>query len=79
MLNFETLEELNLSSNWFGIQGLTRFKDQFSNFKRLRVLNLGNLKLAIDETSDKRPLKDVLLAVKDTLEELHICENQIKD
>lgn len=79
MLNFETLEELNLSSNWFGIPGLTRFKDQFSNFKRLRVLNLGNLKLAIDETSDKRPLKDVLLAVKDTLEELHICENQIKD
>ena len=26
MLPFETLEELNLSSNWFGIAGLNRFK-----------------------------------------------------
>ena len=26
MLPFETLEELNLSSNWFGIPGLARFK-----------------------------------------------------
>ena len=43
------------------------------------MLNLGNLKLAIDEATDKRPFRDVLLAVKDTLEELHIQENQIKD
>ena len=79
MLPFETLEELNLSSNWFGIPGLAHFKTQFRGFKRLRVLNLGTNKLANEEETDKREFRDVLDAVKDTLEELHINENQIKD
>ena len=75
MLNFETLEELNLSSNWFGMAGLDRFKTMFSKFKKLRILNMGNSKLCIDEGSDKRPLRDVLTAVGDTIEELYLSEN----
>ena len=56
MLPFETLEQLDLYSNWFGIPGLTRFKDQFRNFRRLKVLNLGNLKMgAIEDGDGDRP------------------------
>lgn len=43
MLPYETLEELNLSNNWFGMVGLARFKDSFKNFHKLRVLNFGNI------------------------------------
>ena len=54
MLPFETLEELNLHSNWFGIPGLTRFKDQFKKFRMLKVLNFGNLKMgAIEDDSNR--------------------------
>lgn len=79
MLNFETLEHLDLSCNWFGMPGLGRFKQQFRNFKQLKVLNLSNNKLCNDEGHDTREFRDVLLAVKDQLEELYISENQIKD
>ena len=29
MLNFDTLQHLDLSCNWFGMNGLARFKDHF--------------------------------------------------
>ena len=59
--------------------GLERFKHQFKHFKTLRILNLSNNKLCQDEGHDTRQLREVLLAVKDNLEELYIAENQIKD
>ena len=84
MLPFETLEELNLNSNWFGIPGLLRFKDSFRLFQKLRVLNFGNLKIGnIEDDSiriqDMQEFKEVLQAISANLEELHIPENALKD
>ena len=45
MLNFETLQHLDLSCNWFGMAGLERVKHQFKHFKTLKILNLSNNKL----------------------------------
>jgi len=77
MFNFETLESLNLSSNWFGMHGLARFKLQFSRFKCLKTLRLSNNKLCVEEGHDTRQFRDVLAAVSDNLEELYIEENSI--
>lgn len=33
MVNFENIIELDLSTNWFGIQGLFEIKDQLARFK----------------------------------------------
>jgi hypothetical protein len=33
LLNFETLLHLDLSSNWFGVPGLSRFKHTFKRFQ----------------------------------------------
>ena len=79
ILPFDTLQELNLSSNWFGTLGLERFKEQFKQFKQLRVLNLGNLRPYLQEDSDRKVFRNVLDAVKDTLTELHIHENAITE
>ena len=43
------------------------------------MLKLSGNKLCNEEETDKREFRDALDAVKDTLEELHINENQIKD
>ena len=47
VLNFKALEQLDLSSNWFGIAGLENFKSAFSNFASLKRLNLSNNKLCV--------------------------------
>jgi len=47
MFNFETIEELNLSQNWFGAQGLYNIKDEFLRFKKLKTLNLEFSKLCM--------------------------------
>ena len=67
MLNFDTLQHLDLSCNWFGMNGLSRFKDHFKQFKQLAVLNLSNNKLCAEEQYDIRQLRDLLHAVKDNL------------
>ena len=79
IINFETLEHLDLSSNWFGLTGLKRFANHFSKFKRLQSLGLSNNKLCIEEGSDTRIFADVLRSVSHTLEELSIAENSISD
>jgi len=38
MFPFETLESLNLSSNWFGSEGIGRFMPVFKQFKNLKEL-----------------------------------------
>ena len=48
MLPLETLEEIDLSSNWFGTAGLAHLKTQFGRLQRLKVLNLGNSKLGLE-------------------------------
>lgn len=60
LLNFETLLHLDLSSNWFGVAGLSRFKHTFKKFKSLKVLNLSNNKLCADEENDTREFRDCL-------------------
>ena len=67
IIPFETLEELNLMSNWFGLQGINRFGAHFKKFKRLRLLNFGNLKLGEETDQDRSAIRDILLAVKDTM------------
>ena len=84
MLNFETIESLNISSNWFGCAGLKRFKEQFKLFKNLRFLSLSNNKLcksvdAIFNHQDHMEIKEVLLACGSGLEELEMCENSMED
>jgi hypothetical protein len=75
LLNFETLQHLNLSCNWFGMPGLARFKHTFKQFKCLKVLNLSNNKLCQEEEHDTRDFRDTLAAVGHSLEELLIMEN----
>lgn len=81
MLPFETLVHLDLSNNWFGDAGLSRFKHSFKNFKCLKVLNISNNKLCPVEPGlgDVREFRDTLEAVAHSLEELSICENRIGD
>ena len=63
LLNFETLVHLDLSSNWFGVPGLSRFKHTFKKFKCLKVLNLSNNKLCADEGNDTREFSEGVLTV----------------
>jgi Ran GTPase-activating protein (RanGAP) involved in mRNA processing and transport len=78
-LNFETLQELDLSSNWFGIHGLEKFSESFTKFNNLKKLNLNNNKLCTHTGHDTRPFRDVLIAVAANLTDLSICENSIED
>jgi hypothetical protein len=77
MFNFETLESLNLASNWFGQEGLIRFKDQFHKFQNLKSLNMSNNKLAVGEYI--LDVRDCFAACGEKLEELIIMENSWKD
>jgi Ran GTPase-activating protein (RanGAP) involved in mRNA processing and transport len=79
LLSFDSLTHLDLSSNWFGVPGLSRFKHTFKRLSCLKVLNLSNNKLCADEGNDTREFRDCLYAVASTLEELYIDQNQIKD
>jgi hypothetical protein len=75
LLNFDTLMHLDLSSNWFGMQGLSRFKHTFKQFKQLKYLNLSNNKLCADDGNDTQEFRDCLQSVAHSLEELEIMEN----
>jgi len=77
MLPFETLESLNLSSNWFGSEGIGRFMPVFKQFKNLKELNLFNNKLC--STEDHSHFREALLACSANLTTLKIMENQIRD
>ncbi len=79
ILNFETLEQLDLSCNWFGLRGLQRFANHFKKFVQLKKLGLSNNKLCIEEGHDTRLFADVLVSVSNTVEELTIAENSIQD
>lgn len=47
------LEELDLSSSWFGVEGLYVVKDEFLRFKNLKVLKLGVNKLCLCQPNDR--------------------------
>lgn len=55
--------ELDISSNWFGIQGLEKFKTVFGQFINLKKLNLSNNKLCVNENNETRHFREALLAV----------------
>lgn len=78
MINFETIEHLNVSYNWIGMEGLEHMKEHFKMFKNLKVLNLSSNKLFLMPNHRTENLRDMLLDVKDTLEELHLAENTIE-
>lgn len=40
LFNYETLVELNLSSNWFGIDGLYEIRESFIKFRNLTTLKI---------------------------------------
>jgi len=78
MINFETIEHLNVSYNWIGMEGLEHMREHFKMFKNLKVLNLTSNKLFLMPNHRTENLRDMLLDVKDTLEELHLAENLIE-
>ncbi len=78
LINFETIEHLNISYNWIGMEGLEHLKENFKQFKCLRILNLSSNKLFLMPNHRTENLRDMLLDVKDTLEELHLAENTIE-
>lgn len=78
MLNFEKLEYLNISSNWIGMQGLEHLKVHFRQFQSLKVLKLTSNKLFLMPDHRTEHLKEMLLDIKDTLEEFHIAENAME-
>lgn len=81
VVNFDVLEELDLSSSWFGVDGLYEVKDEFLRFKKLRVLRLGINKLCLchqDDRSLSKKLGEVIPNFQ-TVEELDLQENSIND
>jgi len=78
MINFDTIEHLNISYNWIGMEGLEHLREHFKMFKKLKVLNLTSNKLFLLPNHRTENLRDMLLDVKDTLEELHLGENIFK-
>lgn len=78
VINFETLEELNIGYNWFGCQGLHKFKSSFAKFTKLRKLNL-NLSKLCTQGEDVRHFRDLLQAVATNITDLSISENNVKD
>ena len=55
MFNFKNLVELNLSSNWFGIDGLYEIRKEFSKFESLRILKLGTNRLCFGSPVEELP------------------------
>ena len=53
VFNLGNLVELDLSSNWFGIDGLYEVKDEFPQFQNLKSLKLGTNKLFLGDPTDK--------------------------
>ena len=79
ILNFETLECLDLSHNWVGHTGLDHMRSHFKLFKRLRVLNLSSNKIFMMPERKTEHLKYMLMDIKDTLEELNLAENSMEN
>ena len=61
------------------MEGLEHMKEHFKLFKRLRVLNLSSNKLCLMPNHRTENLRDMLMEVKETLEELHLAENTIEN
>ena len=78
ILNFETLEHLDISHNWVGHVGIEHLKDHFRLFKRLRHLNLSSNKIFMMPERRTEYLRDMLKDVSMTLEELHLAENSME-
>ena len=81
IFNFDTIIDLNLSNNWFGVDGLHEIKDHFLNFKQLKSLKLATSKLCFGPPTDLSPahkLMDVLMNLPN-LEELDLQENSMND
>jgi Leucine-rich repeat (LRR) protein len=79
IVNFETLERLDLSHNWVGHIGLEHMKDHFRSFKRLKALNLSSNKLFMMPDRRTECLRDMLFEVRNTLEELNLAENSMEN
>lgn len=78
ILNFQTIQHLNLSHNWIGMQGLEHLKDHFKSFQCLRVLMLSSNKLFLMDDRRTECLRDMLIDVSGTLEELYLAENSME-
>lgn len=79
MMNFNELQELNLSNNWFGTEGLFQIKDEFLKFKKLKALSIATSKLCLchqDDMQRANLLANVLLSFPG-LEKLDLNENSM--
>lgn len=79
LINFETLESLNLSNNWIRMVGLERIKDNFASFKTLKVLKLESNKLFQSDYHRTEDLSEILFYVSKTIQELYISANAMRD
>jgi len=79
IINFEKLEEFDITANWIGCVGVERIKDIFRSFQTLKILRMTNNKLFIDDYRRTEDLKDLLFGVVGTLEELYLNENSMKN
>ncbi len=79
LLNFETIQHLNISNNWIGLHGLELLIDHFSLFKSLRVLKIGGNKLFQTPNHRTENLRDILNSIRINLEELFIHENAMEN
>ena len=83
MFDFEKLEELNLSCNWYGTEGLYEVRQSLSKFTNLKVLRLGTNKLCLEDPKQTvlaMKLCSVLKSLKpNMIEVLDLQENSIND
>lgn len=78
IINYETLEHLNISHNWIGMQGIEHMINHFKRFKNLKVLNLSSNKLFMMSDRRTENFRDMLLDVAGTLEDLNLSENSME-
>ena len=81
VFNFETIQELNLSSNWFSTNGLFEVKDELCRFTRLKKLSIATSKLCFGHPENYEPALKLshVLANLSYLEELDLAENSINE
>lgn len=79
ILNFNTIEELNLSQNWILLNGLERMTECFGQLKHLKKLSVGSNKLFSDDNRRTEILKDILVLISPTLQVLELPWNSMKN
>jgi hypothetical protein len=81
LFNPEILVSLNLSSNWFGSEGLFEIKDELLRFKNLKFFALNTSKLCFGHPEYLHLANQLACVISNlkTIEVLELQENSIND